>query len=113
MSNIKIYHIVHMDNLASVIENGFLFSDADMRRYAQVGVVIGMNKIKDRRLTLPLVSHLGLCVGECVPFYFCPRSIMLYILHMGNSSDISFRGGQTPIVHLVADFYRTIEWYGE
>jgi hypothetical protein len=49
-------------------------------------------------------------VGEYVPFYFCPRSIMLDILHMGNSPDITYTGGQAPIVHLRADLNAVIEW---
>jgi hypothetical protein len=81
-----------------------------MRKRPQDGVVIGMNKIKNRRLSLPISSCPGLFVGDCVPFYFCPRSIMLYMMHMGNSPDIKYRGGQSPIVHLVADLHKTIAW---
>jgi len=81
-----------------------------MRKRSQSGVVIGMSRIKNRRLALPLISHPGLCVGECVPFYFCPRSIMLYMMHMGNSPDITYRGGQEPIVHLVSDVHKTVQW---
>ena len=86
---IKIYHIVHIDNLPSIIADGCLFSDAEMRKRSKDVVIIGMNRIKERRLNLPISSHPKLSVGDCVPFYFCPRSIMLYILHMGNSPDIN------------------------
>ena len=48
-------------------------------------------------------------VGKCVPFYFCPRSIMLYILHMGNHPEISFTGWQNNIIHLEADLNSTID----
>jgi len=108
--HVKIYHIVHIDNLPSIIADGCLFSDAEMRKRPQGSVVIGMNKIKERRLTLPLTSHPGLNVGDCVPFYFCPRSPMLYMFHKGNSPDIEYRGGQQPIVHLVADLQKTADW---
>lgn len=107
---IKIYHIVHISNLPSIVEDGFLYSDAEMRKRTQDGVAIGMDEIKDRRLLLPLSSHSNLHVGECVPFYFCPRSIMLYMMYKRNSPDISYRGGQEPIVHLVADLNKTVEW---
>ena len=109
-TTIKIYHIVHIDNLTSIITDGFLFSDAEMRKRPQTGVVIGMNRIKERRLSLPLISCPGLHVGECVPFYFCPRSPMLYMFGRANSPDIEYRGGQEPIVHLVSDLYKTVEW---
>ena len=59
---------------------------------------------------MPIASLQSLNVGECVPFYFCPRSVMLYMLHMGNHSDIHYLEGQEPIVHLVADMQRTVEW---
>jgi len=106
----KIYHIVHIDNLPSIIEDGYLFSDTAMRQRTKDGVKIGMNRIKDRRLTLPLTSHPGLHVGECVPFYFCPRSPMLYMLDRRNSPDIEYQGGQQPIVHLVADLRKAAGW---
>jgi hypothetical protein len=112
-NTIKIYHIVHIDNLPSIIKDGCLFSDAEIRKRPQDGVVIGMNKIKDRRLALPITSHKGLHVGDCVPFYFCPRSPMLYMFDRGNSLEITYRGGQQPIIHLVADLYESAEWANE
>lgn len=49
-------------------------------------------------------------VGDCVPFYFCPRSVMLYLIHMGNHPELSYRGGQESIVHLEADLRRAVAW---
>ena len=49
-------------------------------------------------------------MGDCVPFYFCPRSVMLYLLYQGNHPDLSYHGGQDPIVHLEADLGRTVAW---
>ena len=80
------------------------------REKACRGTAIGMKHIKNRRLELPLRSHQGLMVGSCVPFYFCPRSVMLYVLHKSNDPDLYFRDGQRPIIHLVADAYETIRW---
>ena len=58
-------------------------------------------------------SHRGLHVGDCVPFYFCPRSVMLYVIYRGNHPELSYRGGQTPIVHLEADLRETVAWAGQ
>jgi hypothetical protein len=70
-----------------------------------------MKEIKRRRLEeLTLSSHPGLFVGECVPFYFSPRSVMLYMFHMRNHPDIEYRDGQEPILHLEADLIRAVEW---
>jgi hypothetical protein len=70
-----------------------------------------MSTIKQRRLTeLTLTSHPGLYVGACVPFYFCPRSIMLYLIYQGNHPELGYRGGQGPIIHLEADLNACVAW---
>ena len=70
-----------------------------------------MTDIKQRRLAeLTLSSHPSLHVGDCVPFYFCPRSVMLYLLYKGNHPGLTYRGGQRPIVHLEADLRAAVEW---
>lgn len=106
----KIYHILHVDRLPSIIADEFLCCDARMCNQPGAGTIIGMNNIKQRRLTLPLHSHPGLHVGDCVPFYFCPRSIMLYLLWQGNHCDLEYRDGQQPIIHLQADLHETVQW---
>ena len=73
----KIYHIVHLDRLKSIIADNYLWCDAEILKRQLPGTTIGMNNIKQRRLTTHLRSHSDLCVGDCVPFYFCPRSVML------------------------------------
>jgi hypothetical protein len=106
----KIYHIVHVDRLPSIVAAGFLWCDAEVIRHALAGTTIGMSRIKQRRLTLPLNSHPDLHVGDCVPFYFCPRSVMLYLIYQGNHPDLEYRGGQAPILHLEADLHATVAW---
>jgi len=110
----KIYHIVHGDRLPSIIADGFLWCDAEVVQRPLPGTTIGMNNIKQRRLTeLTLTSHPRLYVGQCVPFYFCPRSVMLYLLHMANHPELVYRGGQELIVHLQADLYQAVAWAEE
>lgn len=106
----KLYHIVHVDRLPSILAAGCLWCDAETARQGVGGPVIGINHIKQRRLEHGLTSHPGLRVGECVPFYFCPRSVMLYIIHKANHSDIAYRDGQGPIIHLEADLRKAIDW---
>jgi hypothetical protein len=107
----KIWHITHLNNLAGIVESGVLWSDA---KRAELGLnceVVGMSKIKERRLIeLEVGCYAGTKVGDYVPFYFCPRSVMLYILYMGNNPDLHYRGGQEPIVHLQADIQAVIDW---
>ena len=106
----KIYHIAHVDRLPHIIAAGYLYSDAHMQTQQGVGTTIGMSNIKARRLTLGLSSHPALRVGDCVPFYFCSRSVMLYLFYQNNHPDITYRGGQDPIVHLEADLYAVTAW---
>ncbi len=107
----KIYHICHVDRLPSIIADGCLWSDAEIALRNPPGTTIGMNSIKRRRLeSLTLASHPGLHVGACVPFYFCPRSVMLYLIHQANHPELAYRGGQGPIVHLEVDLHAAVAW---
>lgn len=102
--NPKIYHIVHVDRLPSILEQGCLWSDREIRNRNLAGTTIGMNNIKERRLNeLKLQSNPTLNVGDCVPFYFCPRSVMLYLISCQNHADLHYTGGQDAIIHLEAD----------
>lgn len=104
----KLYHICHVDRLASIVASGGLLCDAAAQ--ALNGTVIGMNTIKQRRLhELRLDSHPELFIGGCVPFYFCPRSVMLFLIHRLNP-ELTYQGGQEPIIHLEADMHAVVAW---
>ena len=105
-----IYHIVHVDRLESIVHAGYLWSDVEVSRRQAPGTTIGLAEIKKRRRKNQIRSRPGLLVGECVPFYFCPRSVMLYVIHRGNAPDLSYHDGQDPIVHLRADLRETADW---
>jgi hypothetical protein len=108
--NPKIYHITHLENLPQMVD-AVLWSDAERIRRGLDCTVIGMSEIKRRRLEeLEVDCHPGTKVGEYVPFCFCPRSIMLFVLHKGNHPDLRYRGGQRPILHLEADLRAVVEW---
>lgn len=111
----KLYHIVHVDRLRSIVTDGHLSCDRELSRRAsqgiETGTTIGMGSIKQRRLSdLRLTSHPELFVGDCVPFYFCPRSVMLYLIYQANHPELTYRGGQEPIVHLEADLRAVVRW---
>jgi hypothetical protein len=60
---------------------------------------IGHLHIKQRRLSrfVPVAARGAL--GDYVPFNFCPRSVMLYVVNRGHDD---YGGGQEEIVHLVS-----------
>jgi hypothetical protein len=96
---VAIYHITDVANLPSILADGGLHSDAVMaQRYT---TVIGYDHIKERRLReLRVQCCGGRFVGAFVPFYFCPRSPMLYTINRGSTRDSP--GCQATIVHLVS-----------
>jgi hypothetical protein len=107
----KIYHITHIDNLEGILKDGVLWSDAKRNELGLDCEIVGISTIKQARLEeCEVKCYPDTKVGQYVPFYFCPRSIMLYILYRGNHPDITYRGGQGPILHLQADLISTIEW---
>ena len=104
----KIYHIVHVDRLRSIVAGGRLWCDKEMTTRKETGTTIGINNIKQRRLATTLTSYPDLHVGDCVPFYLCPRSVMLYVIYRANHTELEYQGGQGPIVHLEADLRQTV-----
>ena len=109
----KIYHIFHLDRLPAILADHHLWCDSEVVRRSSAGTEIGMSHIKQRRLKQKLASHPQLHVGDCVPFYFCPRSIMLYVIWQANHPDLNYTGGQQSIVHLESDLYDVIDWASE
>lgn len=110
----RIYHITHVNNLLDIVPAGGLLSDARMIAQGGPKAPIGMSKIKRRRVEeIPVYCHPGTMVGDYVPFYFCPRSIMLYVIHRANDPELAYRGGQGEIVHLESDMHEAIRWAEE
>ncbi|WP_339441839.1 type II toxin-antitoxin system toxin DNA ADP-ribosyl transferase DarT [Pseudomonas proteolytica] len=95
-----IYHITDISNLAGIVESGGLLSDAVMVGRGE-HQVIGYGHIKRRRLEEIQVDCVNnRYVGEFVPFYYCPRSPMLFTINKGNTGRPE--GCQSEIVHLVS-----------
>lgn len=107
-ASIQIYHITHVDNLPSIVSDGGLHCDRRMVQRVASAQQIGMSEIKRWRLERPVDCHPGDCVGDFVPFYLCPRSVMLYVIARENHPNLSYRGGQKPIVHLRANLSRIV-----
>lgn len=104
--HVSIYHITDVSNLPGILTDDGLYSDAEVAR--RNPTVIGYPHIKERRLKEIRVACCGgRFVGEFVPFYFCPRSPMLYVINQGNTGRGS--GSQQSIVHLVSSVAIGIE----
>lgn len=99
-NNIKIYHITHIENLSSILQENGLWSDAERVNRELSVSGIGDNKIKERRLTWPLTAIPNTHIGDYVPFYFTNRSPMLY--RIKNNTVEGYNDGQAPIIYLVS-----------
>jgi hypothetical protein len=95
-----IYHITHIRNLQNILADGGLWCDhiVSERNLAHVG--IAHQHIKDRRAQKVVPCAPGGMVADYVPFYFAPRSPMLFSIHKGNIE--GYQDGQRPLLHLVS-----------
>jgi len=110
----KIYHITPVENLTKIVEDGRLLCDRAIRERGGPALTIGMLKIKRRRIDeLEVDCHPGTMVGDYVPFFFCPRSVMLFVISCRNHPDLEYLGGQEPIIHLEADLHAVVRWAKE
>lgn len=96
-------HFTHIDNLPQIMESGELVCDSRAQQglmRAEVGDLV----IKEarRRRTIPI--HPGGRVGDYVPFYFAPRSPMMYRIACDHRDSIAGRypDGDRPLVYLAA-----------
>jgi hypothetical protein len=74
-----LYHFTHGRNLASILADGELRPSAR----ARTTVDIADSKIKRSRGSRVVTCGPGGVVGEYVPFYFAPRSPMLFRIQRG------------------------------
>ncbi|MEH2467821.1 type II toxin-antitoxin system toxin DNA ADP-ribosyl transferase DarT [Nostoc sp.] len=95
-----IYHITHIDNLSSILQSGELMSNSRLRQEKTKYFDIAHGHIQDRRGMKSVPCGAGGTLHDYVPFYFAPRSPMLYANHKKTVDKYS--GGQIPILHLVS-----------
>lgn len=77
-----IFRIIHRDNLAWVLKNGLHCASSEVRDPGFV--TVGNQSIIERReaMSVPIVP--GGSLSDYVPFYFTPKSPMMFNIHTGN-----------------------------
>jgi hypothetical protein len=95
-----IYHITHIRNLPLILESGCLWCDAERLKQGLSCIGIAHDHIKQRRARRIVPIGCGGTLTDYVPFYFAPRSPMLYAIH--TNSVIDYAEGQANIIHLVS-----------
>lgn len=95
-SPVEVHHFTHLRNLPGIIFGG-LRCDAACRAEGLTQVDVGSAAIRERRLHLSVGVGPGGCVGDYVPFYFAPRSPMMFTL---NKNNYEFQRGFDEVVYL-------------
>lgn len=92
------YHITHLENVQSMIESRAIKSDSRRKAESIANRSIAHEHIKARRDATVVTVAQGGTLSDYAPFYFAPRSPMLYAIHTGFVH--GYDGGQREVVHL-------------
>jgi hypothetical protein len=95
-----IMHFTHASNLPGIFAGRCLLADNLVDRSSALQVEAADLEIKTVRKSMQVPLAPYGCVADYVPFYFAPRSPMLYRLHKGGVPN--YTGGQDPLVYLVS-----------
>ncbi|WP_432560417.1 type II toxin-antitoxin system toxin DNA ADP-ribosyl transferase DarT [Granulicoccus sp. GXG6511] len=74
--------MTRIERLFNIVRDGLL-PQSECRRRSIAGVEIGYPHLKDRRSKTVVPCHPGGTLSDYVPFYFAPRSPMLFAISSG------------------------------
>src|SRR3984885_14538 len=95
-----IMHFTHVRNLSGILAAGCLQADSFVDRSSALRVEAADLDIKAKRKAIRIRLAPYGCVADYVPFYFAPRSPMLYKLAKGGVP--TYAEGQDPLIYLVS-----------
>ncbi|MDU0294705.1 DUF4433 domain-containing protein [Saccharothrix longispora] len=109
-----IMHFTHIENLPGIFRCGGLLADSRMRELGGPVKDCADAEIKSRRQGVVITVPPHGCVADYVPFYYAPRSPMLYRIHRGGVS--TYPHGQEPLIYLVSSAEKALQggipWVG-
>lgn len=79
-----ILHFTHFDNLAGIVTDQQLSCDRACQARGLTTRDIAYGSLKAKRMGTPVEVSPGGTLGDYVPFYFGPRSPMMFTYHKGN-----------------------------
>jgi ssDNA thymidine ADP-ribosyltransferase, DarT len=94
----RIFHITPIANLAKICASGEICSKNVLMARDEAHESIAHATIQSRRATKPVTCAPGGVVHDYVPFYYAPRSPMLYAIQNGKVLGCPWR--QEDIVHI-------------
>lgn len=95
-----IYRLIHIDNLAVCLTRGALYAPNHTPQDGLVYRTIHRTDVQEGRRTREIAVGPRGTIHDYVPFYFGPRSVMLYQLKTGWVP--GYAEGQEPLVHIVS-----------
>jgi ssDNA thymidine ADP-ribosyltransferase, DarT len=94
-----IFHITALDNVRSIAQTGAILSRSLVAQQGLVSSDMAYQHIQGRRAVRRIPIPPGGTLHDYVPFYFAPRSPMLFTINNGNVPGCDYR--QDDIAHLV------------
>jgi ssDNA thymidine ADP-ribosyltransferase, DarT len=95
-----VLHFTHVRNLPGILAAECIQADNHVDRRSALAVEAADLAIKDSRRAIAISLPPFGCVADYVPFYFAPRSPMLYKLAKGGVP--AYTEGQDPLIYLVS-----------
>lgn len=99
LTKTRIYRLTHHKNLPFIFRNGLHCANSTVKYPAFVN--IGFQSLINSRGLTPVKVEPGGVLNDYVPFYFTPRSPMLFMIHKGKVPD--YKGTQEELVYLVSN----------
>lgn len=100
-NKIFVFHFTAFRNLKSILKSGALKSKIALKREKIIPINIACNNIQDKRART-MVGHHGRTLHDYVPFYFAPRSPMLYSV-VGKNVPEAEETNQDNFIYFVTD----------
>lgn len=104
-----LHHFTHVDNVSSILRSGRLVADSAA---GAAGLVtdVGDREVKANRRARAVPLPPGGVVADYVPFYFAPRSPMMYRIACDHRDGVAGRycGGDQSLVYLMTSVDRLV-----
>lgn len=98
-----IYHFTHAKNLPEILQSGHVFCQTRLPSGAR-DVDISYYEVQERRRKKQVSCGPRGNLHDYVPFYFAPRSPMMFAISKGNVE--GYEGGTVPLIYLVSSAQR-------
>ncbi len=99
IERVPIFHFTHIENLARIVESVQILCKSQLAKAGATYADIALGDVQRRRARTRVPCGAGGVLHDYVPFFFAPRSPMLY--YISRNVHI-YPEGQGPLVYLVS-----------